>query len=106
MTSSSSTSGSGSLSSQSVPSSMESGATLPTQDVVDGYFSEPDETEAAEAGWGKLIPNGRGFELLDLTKDVYLFGRDDKLADVCFMQAAFHSSVFFRLSKKHFELIK
>ncbi|CAB3991142.1 serine threonine- kinase Chk2-like, partial [Paramuricea clavata] len=41
-----------------------------------------------------------------LTKDVYLFGRDDKLADVCFMQAAFHSSVFFRLSKKHFELIK
>ena len=64
MTSSSSTSGSGSLSSQSVPSSMESGATLPTQDVVDGYFSEPEEAEAAEPGWGKLIPVGRGFELL------------------------------------------
>jgi hypothetical protein len=43
---------------------MESGATLPTQDVVDGYFSEPDETETAEPGWAKLIPVGRGFELL------------------------------------------
>ncbi len=61
MTSSSSTSGSGSLSSQSVPSSMDSGGTLPTQDVVDGYFSEPEE---AEPGWGKLIPVGRGFELI------------------------------------------
>ena len=61
MTSSSSTSGSG-QSSQSVPSSMESGSTLPTtQDVVDGYFSEPEETES---GWGKLIPVGKGFELV------------------------------------------
>ena len=57
--SSSSTSGSGS--SQSVPSSMESGATLSTQDVVDGYLSEPEETES---GWGKLIPVGRGFDLV------------------------------------------
>ena len=57
--SSSSTSGSGS--SQSVPSSMESGATLSTQDVVDGYLSEPEE---ADLGWGKLIPVGRGFDLV------------------------------------------
>ena len=104
MTSSSSTSGSGSMSSQSVPSSMDSGATLPTQDVVDGYFSEPEET--AEPGWGKLIPVGRGFELIDLTKDCYIFGRDDK-ADVCFVEATFRKNPFFlRLSKKHFELIK
>jgi hypothetical protein len=46
------------------------------------------------------------FLTLDLTKDMYVFGRDDKLADVCFAQSAFHSSVFLRLSKKHFELIK
>ena len=46
-----------------MPSSMDSGSTLPTQDVVDGYFSEPEET-AEPAGWGKLIPVGRGFELI------------------------------------------
>jgi ABC-type uncharacterized transport system permease subunit len=46
------------------------------------------------------------FLTLDLTKDVYVFGRDVNLADVCFAQTAFHASVFFRLSKKHFELIK
>ena len=59
MTSSSSTSGSGSLSSQSVPSSMDSAATIPTQDIPDGDFFESEEIE--EIGWGKLIPVGRCF---------------------------------------------
>ncbi|XP_028396763.1 serine/threonine-protein kinase Chk2-like isoform X2 [Dendronephthya gigantea] len=98
-------SGSGSLSSQSVPSSMESGSTLPNQDVVDGYFSEPEETDR---GWGKLIPLGRSFELIELVKETYTFGRDIN-GDVCYAQKAFprgNSSFFQRLSKKHFQLLK
>ena len=43
---------------------------------------------------------------LDLTKDSYLFGRDDK-ADVSYLQSSFpRRSVFLKLSKKHFELFK
>ena len=65
MTSSSSTSGSGSLSSQSVPSSMDSGATLPTQDCVDGNWSEQEDL-VDESCWGKLYPvvSGKGFGLV------------------------------------------
>ena len=64
MTSSSSTSGSGSQSSQSVPSSMDSSGTLPTQDCVDGNWSENEDVD--ESIWGKLYPVGKGFNLLGM----------------------------------------
>lgn len=55
---SSSSSGSGSLSSQSVPSSIDSGGTLSASqsDLVDGDIS--DENQLL---WGRLIPVGDGF---------------------------------------------
>ena len=50
---------SSSLSSAGTVSSME---TLPTQDVVDGFFDEHEEAdENPEIVWGRLLPVGKTF---------------------------------------------
>lgn len=86
-----------------MPSSME---TVPT-DMVDGFGSDEDATEADGPGvWGRLFPIGSSFTALDLVKEQYTFGRGDS-CDYQFKSAAMRKHPCFQAySKLHFTIVQ
>ncbi|XP_071789769.1 serine/threonine-protein kinase Chk2-like [Asterias amurensis] len=87
--------------------------TLPTQDVVDGFFDEHEEAdENPEIVWGRLLPVGKTFVAVDLketkeqSKDEYIFGRDS-LCDVTYTtQQMCNNPCYQAISKRHFRIYK
>lgn len=79
-------------------------ATLPTQDVFDGDFSEEDEASEASQAWGRLFPLAESFNSLDLTKEEYSFGRGES-CDVPFSNNGSKKHQCFQAySKVHFKI--
>ncbi|XP_064612779.1 serine/threonine-protein kinase Chk2-like isoform X3 [Liolophura sinensis] len=89
-------------SSQGTASSME---TLPTQDLLDGDYSEEDSEETtSDHIWGRFFPLGTSFTAIDLTKDEYTFGRGES-CDYAFNTPDMKKHQCFQAySKIHFKL--
>ncbi|XP_059173468.1 serine/threonine-protein kinase Chk2-like [Physella acuta] len=80
-------------------------ATMATQDIVDGEYSEEEPSQQTNA-WGRLLPLGTSFIAMDLVADCYTFGRGEE-CDVPFStHAAKTHQCFQAYSKVHFKLYK
>ncbi|KAK3595769.1 hypothetical protein CHS0354_025403 [Potamilus streckersoni] len=80
--------------------------TLPTQDVVDGDFSEDDEQRHESQAWGRLLPLGTSFTAVDLINEEYTLGRGEN-CDIPFNgEVAKKHQCFQAYSKIHFKLLR
>ncbi|KAL3858100.1 hypothetical protein ACJMK2_012711 [Sinanodonta woodiana] len=80
--------------------------TLPTQDVVDGDYSEDDEEVHESQAWGRLLPLGTSFAAVDLKNEEYTLGRGEN-CDIPFISSdAKKNQCFQAYSKVHFKLLR
>ncbi|XP_052242302.1 serine/threonine-protein kinase Chk2-like isoform X2 [Dreissena polymorpha] len=79
--------------------------TLPTEDVIDGEYSEEESSQDSTA-WGRLFPLADSFVAMDLTKDEYSFGRGEN-CDVPFdNNGSKKHQCFQAYSKVHFKILR